>query len=200
MKVDPATVDTTTVYSTMIRAINPRPIAWVSTCSSAGVSNLAPFSYFSGVGSQPASLMFSVVNLPDGTLKDTMRNINDNGQFVVNVVNFDLAPAMQLTSQSFDFDINEFAEAGLTEIPSERIAPPRVAESPIQFECERIQVVNIGEGEQAANVVIGKILLMHIDDQVLDEQGKIAPEKLDTIGRMGGREYCRTLDRFIPAT
>jgi flavin reductase (DIM6/NTAB) family NADH-FMN oxidoreductase RutF len=180
----------------MIRAITPRPIAWVSTISPNGAANLAPFSYFNGICSRPAALMFSPVNKPDGTKKDTVRNIEANGQFVVNVVPASVAEPMFKTSGDFDYEISEFDAAGLTEKPSVRVQPPGVAESPIQFECELIQIVPVGEGPLAANVIIGRILLMQIDDSILDERGSIDPELLDTIGRLGGRSYCRTSERF----
>ncbi len=196
MQIDPAKEDPTIVYSTMIRAITPRPIAWVSTISSDGITNVAPFSYFNGICSDPAAIMFSPVNRPDGSKKDTVRNIESNGQFVVNVVPFSTAQAMFDSSADFEFGVSEFQEVGLTTLPSSRVKPPGVAESPIQFECELIQIVPVGNGPLAANVIIGKILLMNISDEVLDERGKIDPEKLDVIGRMGGRSYCRTTDRF----
>lgn len=196
MQIDPESEHPNTVYSTMIRAITPRPIAWVSTVSPQGITNLAPFSYFNGICSQPAALMFSPVNKPDGSKKDTVRNIEANGQFVVNVVPFSAAEPMFETSSGLDYDVSELDSAGLTEKPSLRVAPPGVAESPIQFECELIQIVPVGEGPLAANVIIGKILLMNIDDSVLDASGKIDPQRLDLIGRMGGRSYCRTTQRF----
>jgi flavin reductase (DIM6/NTAB) family NADH-FMN oxidoreductase RutF len=196
MQLDPASEDPTVVYSTMIRAITPRPIAWVSTISNNGITNVAPFSYFNGICSDPAAVMFSPVNRPDGSKKDTVRNIEVNGQFVVNVVPFSSAQMMFDSAADFDFETSEFDELGLTTQPSSRVKPPGVAESPIQFECELIQIVPVGEGPLAANVIIGKILLMNISDEVLDERGKIDAQKLDLIGRMGGRSYCRTTDRF----
>ena len=196
MHIVPDQVETKLVYSTMIRAITPRPIAWVSTVSPGGHSNVAPFSYFNGIGSEPAALMFSAVNHPDGRTKDTVRNIEATGQFVVNVVPYSLAEAMQLTSASLDYETSEFSAAGLSEKPSQRVEAPGVAESPIQFECETLEIVRVGEGPLAANVVIGKILLIDIADDVIDSNGKIDPAKLDTIGRMGGKAYCRTKDRF----
>ena len=196
MQFNPEQADPSLVYSMMIRAITPRPIAWVSTISANGISNLAPFSYFNGLCSRPAALMFSPVNRADGSKKDTVRNIEDNGQFVVNVVPFAVAERMFKTAGDFEYEESEFEIAGLTAQPSEQIEPPRVAESPIQFECELMQIVPVGVGPLAANVIIGKILLMNIDDAVLDEMGKIDPQRVDTIGRMGGRTYCRTSDRF----
>ena len=199
MKIDPDSADPKLLYSTMIRVINPRPIAWVSTVSPQGIPNLAPFSYFNGVGSRPPTLMFSVVNHPDGRKKDTTLNIEANSQFVVNIGSFRHAREIQLTAEPFEYGVNEFEQSGVKQLPSDKIAPPRVAECAVQIECELFQQVNVGEGPLAANLFIGKIVLMHIDEQVLDGSGKVDPNLLDTIGRMGGREYCRTQDRFIPS-
>ena len=196
MQIDPETEEPSRVYSTMIRAITPRPIAWVSTISPNGITNLAPFSYFNGICSRPAALMFSPVNKADGSKKDTVRNIESNGQFVVNLVPFAVAEPMFKTASDYEYETSEFESVGLTEKPSQRVKPPGVAESPIQFECELIQIVPVGEGPLAANVIIGKILLMNIADEVLGENGKIDPALLDTVGRMGGMSYCRTSERF----
>ena len=140
--------------------------------------------------------MFSVVNHPDGSKKDTTRNIESNGQFVVNVVPFELSDQMASTAAGLDYEDSEFDAAGLSTAPSQIVSPPRVLESPVHFECEVLQIVLIGEGPLAANVIIGKILLIDVADAVLDSDGKIDPERLDTIGRMGGRDYCRTTERF----
>ena len=179
----------------MIRAITPRPIAWVSSVSAAGVPNLAPFSYFNGVSTNPAALMFSAVNKSDGSKKDTVRNIESTKQFVVNIVPHSVAEKMLVTAGDFEFEINEFEKAGLTERSSHRVDVPSVVESPIQFECELMQIVNIGEGPLAANVIFGRILLISIFDSVLTND-KIDPALVDSIGRMGGRDYCRTTERF----
>ena len=196
MQIDPEQVEPTTVYSTMIRAITPRPIAWVSTVSPNGIPNLAPFSYFNGICSKPAALMFSAVNHPDGSHKDTVVNILATRQFVVNVVPHGLARQMGLTAESLEYEASEFQHADLETAPSQHIAPPCVAASPIHFECELLQHVPVGEGPLAANVMIGKILWINIADNILDERGKIDSGKLDTVGRMGGRSYCTTREQF----
>ncbi|MDG1874148.1 MAG: flavin reductase family protein [Mariniblastus sp.] len=196
MQINPENESPSLVYSLMTQAITPRPIAWVSTISPQGVPNLAPYSYFNGIGSKPAALMFSAVNKVDGSKKDTVRNIEANGEFVVNVVPFAVAKAMVKTSGDFDYENSEFEEAGLAEKPSIRVTPPSVKQSPIQFECELIQIVPVGTGPLAANVIIGKIVLINIEDRIIEKQGEIDPQLLDAIGRMGGRSYCRTTDRF----
>jgi flavin reductase (DIM6/NTAB) family NADH-FMN oxidoreductase RutF len=194
--IDPTTIPVRDMYNQMVRAITPRPIAWVSTISAKGIPNLAPYSFFNGVSANPPSVVFSPVNRRDGSKKDTVINIEHNGQFVVNMVPFSLAEPMNLTSAEFDPDVNEFEVSGMTAIPSERISPPRVAQSPIAFECELIRFVHIGEGPLAANLVIGKILLMHISNDVLDSQGNIDADKVDAVGRMGGASYSMTRQRF----
>lgn len=196
MQIIPENAEPGIVYSTMIRTITPRPIAWVSTVSPGGIANLAPFSFFNGVGSRPAALMFSAVNRQDGTQKDTVCNIKSNGQFVVNVVSSGHAEAMMRTSFEYDYEESEFDAVGVTPTASERVIPPRVSGCDVHFECELIQIVGVGEGPLAANIVIGKILLIEIADRVLDDRSKVDPEKLDTIGRMGGLGFCRTTDRF----
>ncbi len=195
MILNPEEMSSSAIYHAMVSAIVPRPIAWVSTISSAGVANLAPFSFFSGVTANPPSVMFSPVNRPDGSSKDTVVNIRDNGQFVINVVPFALAEQMNLTSGDFPAETSEFQAAGLTPIASSKVEPPRVKESPIQMECELIKIVDIGEGPLAANLVVGKILLIRVDDQVTTDS-RIDTAKLDSIGRLGGKKYCRTADQF----
>lgn len=179
----------------MVSAIVPRPVAWVSTVSESGIDNLAPFSFFSGVTSNPASVVFSPVNHPDGSKKHTVRNIEATRQFVVNVVPARLARQMNLSSANFEAEESEFEKARLTPLASQKVRPAGVKESPIQMECELMQIVNVGQGPMAANLVIGKILLFTISDDVLTA-GRIDPEKLDAIGRLGGKGYCRTTDRF----
>ena len=195
MILDPEEMSASAVYHTLVSAIVPRPIAWVSTISDDGVANLAPFSFFSGVTASPPSIMFSPVNRADGSSKDTVVNIRDNGQFVINVVPFALAEQMNQTSAEFPAEASEFEATGLTPSKSEKVAPPWVKESPIQMECELIQIVEIGDGPLAANVVIGKILLVRVDDQVTTD-GRIDAQKLDAIGRLSGKDYCRTTEQF----
>lgn len=196
MELNPESISIREMYGHMVRMITPRPIAWVSSTNPQGIHNLAPYSFFNGVSANPPALCFSPVNTREGQKKDTVINIEHNRQFVVNIVPARLAEVMNQTSFEYDHDESEFTATGLTPIPSIKIAPPRLAESPIQMECELIQIVSLGEGPLAPHLVIGKILLVHVDDQILDESGQICASKLDTIGRMGGSDYCRTRDRF----
>jgi flavin reductase (DIM6/NTAB) family NADH-FMN oxidoreductase RutF len=183
-------------YSWMIATILPRPIAWVSTISKEGKTNLAPFSFFQGVTSNPPTLMFVPVNTREGTKKDTVRNLEQVPEFVVNLVPFSLAEQMNCTSAMLPYGESEFDQFGITSTPSERVRPPRVAAAPVAFECSLDRFVQIGEGPLAANVVFGRIHLVHVADAVLDADGKPDPGKLDLIGRMGGETFTRTKERF----
>jgi flavin reductase (DIM6/NTAB) family NADH-FMN oxidoreductase RutF len=199
MKLDPAALGTRETYRMMVHLITPRPIAWVSSVSPAGVVNVAPFSFFNGVAASPPTLLFSAVNRRDGTPEDTVRNVEATGQFVVNVVSHDLRVAMNATSEELPYEHSELEACGLTALPSERVRPPRIAGVKAAFECERHQIVNVGEGPLAARIVIGRILLIHLADEVLDATGNVDPRVLDTIGRMGGEGYTRTTDLFYLA-
>jgi flavin reductase (DIM6/NTAB) family NADH-FMN oxidoreductase RutF len=195
-QLDPAVLGIRDSYRMMIHLITPRPIAWVSTVSPAGVVNVAPFSFFNGVAASPPTLMFSAVNRRDGSPKDTVRNIEATGQFVVNVVSHDMRVPMNATSEELPYEQSELETCGLTALASERVQPPRIAGVKAAFECERLQIVKVGEGPLAANLVIGRILIIHVADEVLDATGNVDPRVLDTIGRMGGEGYTRTTDLF----
>lgn len=183
-------------YAWMTQTITPRPIAWVSTLSSDGKPNLAPFSFFQGVCSNPPSLLVVPTNNRDGGKKDTLRNIEAVPEFVVNLVPFALVAPMNATSASLPHGESEFAHAGLATAPSAKVRPPRVAASPVAIECTLDRVVHVGSGVGAGNIVIGRIVAMHVDDSVLGADGKIDPQKLDLVARLGGDLYMRTGDVF----
>jgi flavin reductase (DIM6/NTAB) family NADH-FMN oxidoreductase RutF len=183
-------------YGWMISTILPRPIAWVSTISLGGKTNLAPFSFFQGVTSNPPTLMFVPVNTRDGTKKDTVRNIEEVPEFVVNLVPFALAEQMNASSALLPYGESEFEAFGIAAAPSHRVRPPRVAAAPVAFECTLDRFVQIGEGPLAANVVFGRIEFLHVAEAALGADGKPDAEKLDLIGRLGGESYARTTDRF----
>lgn len=183
-------------YAWMISTILPRPIAWVSTVSAEGKTNLAPFSFFQGVTSNPPTLMFVPVNTRDGNKKDTVRNIEQVPEFVVNLVSFALAEQMNATSAMLPYGDSEFETFGIELTRSDRVRPPRVAAAPVAFECTLDRIVQIGEGPLAANVVFGRIQLVHVAETILAANGKPDPAKLDLIGRMGGETFARTTERF----
>ncbi|MEZ6124011.1 MAG: flavin reductase family protein [Planctomycetaceae bacterium] len=196
MEIDAGEIRPSLLYQHLIHCIVPRPIAWVSTVSESGITNVAPFSFFSGVGSRPPSLLFCPANNADGGPKDTLRNIESTGEFVVNIVPEFLAEPMNRSAAVLPPDESEFDVCGLTSLSGTRVRAPRVAESPVQFECEVLQILKIGDGPGGANIVIGRILYVHVSDAVLGADGVADPDLLNAIGRMGGKDYCRTGDRF----
>ena len=196
MRLDFTVLPAREIYGWMTSTILPRPIAWVSTVSSAGATNLAPFSFFQGVTSNPPTLMFVPVNARDGSKKDTVRNIEQVPEFVVNLVPFALSETMNATAALLPYGESEFEKFAIAAAPSERVRPPRVASAPVSFECALDRIVLIGEGPLAANVIFGRILLVHVSDVVLGADGKADPAKLDLVGRLGGESYTRTTERF----
>lgn len=184
------------VYRHLINIITPRPIAWVSTASVSGVPNLAPFSFFNGVGSRPPSLLFCPANKRDGSRKDTLLNIESTGEFVVNMVSHSLAQQMHDSSGDYDFETSEFEVCGLTAAPAECVQAPRVAEALASIECELLQTMHLATGPGASNIVVGRILAIRVEDAVLDADGFADADKLDNVGRLGSGGYVRTRDRF----
>jgi flavin reductase (DIM6/NTAB) family NADH-FMN oxidoreductase RutF len=184
-------------HKLMIGSIVPRPIAFVSTLSKDGFENLAPFSYFNGICSNPPSIMFCPARRGyDGKTKDTLNNIRDTEEFAVNIVSEDFAEQMVSTSTDFEPEVNEFEISGLTPEPCQKIAPPKVAEAKISFECKLNKIIPVGnEGPGGGFVVIGTIVLFHIDDDVY-EDGYINLGKLRPIGRLAGNMYTRTTDKL----
>lgn len=195
MIVDPAATEPRNIYRLMIGAIVPRPIAFVSTIGADGVLNLAPFSYFTAIGSNPPAVCFSPSIRRDGSKKDTLRNIEATGEFVVNIVSEDFAVQMNLCSGDYPPDVDEFAVSGLTPLASDLVKPPRVKESPIHLECRLLEIVHVSLKPLGGSLVIGEVLRFHVDDAIVTGY-TIDPGKLRAIGRMGGETYARTADRF----
>lgn len=196
MRLDFATLAPRDAYQWMISTILPRPIAWVSTISAEGKTNLAPFSFFQGVCANPPTLMFCPVNNRQGHKKDTVRNIEAVPEFVINLVPHRLAEQMNACAALLPYGESEFEKFGIASTPSDLVRPPRVAASPVAFECRLDRIVNIGEGPLAAHVIFGRILAAHIADDVLGPDGKPDARKLDLIGRLGGDDYSTTRDTF----
>jgi flavin reductase (DIM6/NTAB) family NADH-FMN oxidoreductase RutF len=193
MKVDPVSLSEDAAYYWQIATILPRPIAWVSTLNEDGGANLAPFSFFTGVSSDPPTCLICVSRNSRGEKKDTWRNIESAKDFVIHVVTDALAEKMNLTSRSFPYGVDEFVEAGLTKLASDRVAPPRIAEAPVALECRLERIVEVGRSGTA--IIVGEILLWHLADDLV-VNGRLAPAKLDAVGRMSGSTYARTRDLF----
>jgi flavin reductase (DIM6/NTAB) family NADH-FMN oxidoreductase RutF len=197
MNVRPEQVPHREFYRILISTVAPRPIAWVSTLHD-GRLNLAPFSFFNAVSAKPPMLAFCPsLRVVDGhsVPKDTLRNIRETQEFVVNVVTFAVAEAMNVTSGEYDSLVDEFALAKLTTRPSQVVRPPQVAESPVSFECKLNRIIDFGTEAPSGSLVIGEIVSIHLEDNVLKD-GRLDPDSLDLIGRMGGMQYSRTTERF----
>lgn len=197
MEISPPEVRWQTVYKLMLGSVLPRPIGWISTVDPQGRRNLAPFSFFNVICGNPPYLLFCPgIRSTDRSIKDTLRNVRDTGEFVVNIVTQQLAQAMNVTSTELAPEVDEFELAGLTPAPSTRVRPPRVAESPIHYECRVSQIVDVSETIGGASVVIGEVVQLHVDERVLLEGDKIDLDQLQPIGRLAGPGYCRVTDRF----
>lgn len=183
-------------YRWLASTITPRPIAWVSSLSAEGVSNLAPFSFFSVISDDPATLLVNVNHRSDGGLKDTLRNIQATGEMVIQLVGFEQAQAMNASAAVLPYGTSEFEHADIASVPSLRIKPPRVAGAAIAFECRLLEAMPYPVAAPNCHLVFAEVLLAHVDERVLNEQGRVDPHKLDLVGRLGGMAYSRTLDTF----
>lgn len=183
IEIDPEQLDRRAAYKLMISLIVPRPIAWVSTMAPSGAHNLAPFSFFNGISSHPPILMIAV-GARKGERKDTWRNIEQTGEFVVNVVVPEVVDAMVLSSGEYPPEVDEFKEAGVTPVPSSRVKPPRIAESPVSMECRLERIVEVA----GSALILGRVVLYHVREDLLDG-GAVDPEKLKPVARLGGDFY-----------
>jgi flavin reductase (DIM6/NTAB) family NADH-FMN oxidoreductase RutF len=183
-------------YRLLIGSVVPRPIGWVSTVSADDVGNLAPFSFFMAATGSPPTVVLST-SFRDGEPKDTLRNVMEIPEFVLNVVSEAMGEAMNATSEEFPADVDELIAAGLTPAPSSRVRPVRVAEAPINMECKVVQLVPVGDPKAGSTLIIGEILAWHIRDEVFDaERMRIRLDELKALGRMAGDGYTRTRDQF----
>ena len=189
---DPVQLDTKEVHKILLSSVAPRPIALASTIDSKGNVNLSPFSYFNVFSSNPPILIFSPSRrLRDNTTKHTLENAIETKEVVINVVNYSIVEQMSQSSREYDRGVNEFVETGLTEVPSLKVKPPRVLESPISFECKVDNIVSLGESGGAGQLIIAKVIQIHINRDYLDAEGNIDSEKLDLVARMGGDWYTK---------
>lgn len=196
MQLDFTGLSTLEAYRWLASSVTPRPIAWVSSLSKEGISNLAPFSFFQVISDDPPSLMINVGSRDDGSLKDTLRNVQDTGELVIQLVSFAQAEAMNASAAHLPHGISEFAHCGIASLPSTLVHPPRVAGAPVAFECRLLEVQPFPRATPNCHLIFVEVLLAHIADAVLNEQGRIDPQRLDLVGRMGGSQYCRTQQLF----
>lgn len=193
MIIDPAADTGATSYRWLTNCVVPRPIAFVSTISTAGILNLAPFSFFNAICGEPPMVCFAPSHRTPP--KDTLVNVKATGEFVVNMVSDALAAQMNETSALVPPEVDEFALAGLTPVPSAKVRPPRVGECLVSLECEVRQIIELSTKPDGGTLVIGEVVMFHVADELLVD-GRIDSARLDAIGRMGGPVYTRTRDVF----
>lgn len=190
MEINLMELDTKHAHDLLTSAIIPRPIAWVSTINKAGQTNLAPFSFFTGVSWSPPILAFSVVNRADGTTKDTARNIREVPEFVVHIVSVDLLSPMEYSAKPIPYGTDESSIKGIHWLPSKTVKPHRIREARIAFECSLERIVTVSEGPNAGNLILGRIHLVHVRDDVLKNEREVDWLGLDVLGRLAGNRYC----------
>lgn len=192
LTIDPKELSVPEMHQYLLGAVAPRPIAFASTIDQKGNVNLSPFSFFNCFGANPPLLVFSPARRGrDNTTKDTFDNVKEVKEVVINMVNYDMVEQMSLASTEYEKGVNEFVKAGLTQVKSTKVSPPRVGESPVAFECKVIDIIETGTEGGAGNLILCEVVLAHIKEEVLDDNGKIDPFKLDAVARMGGNYYCR---------
>jgi flavin reductase (DIM6/NTAB) family NADH-FMN oxidoreductase RutF len=192
LKVDPKNTETAKLHGYMLGAIAPRPIAFASTIDEDGNPNLSPFSFFNAFGSNPPIAIFSPARrVRNNTTKHTLENAKATGEVVINIVNYPIVEQMSLSSTEYGDGVNEFEKSGLTPIKSELVKPFRVKESPVQLECKVKDIIETGTEGGAGNLIVCEIVMIHINEDVLDENGSIDQQKIDLVARMGGSYYCR---------
>ena len=196
LSINPADHPVHQVYKLMTGLIVPRPVALVSTMDRDGIANVAPFSFFSGVGSSPPTVLFCPSLRSSGDQrKDSLRNVEQTGEFVINIVSGEIAAAANAAAADVGPEIDEFQLAGLTPLASEVVKVPRVAESPAQFECKLLQIIFTGKAAGAGVIVLGEIVRFHVR-QDLEQDFRIDAAGLDAVGRMAGNTWVHTRERF----
>ena len=194
MDIDLNSLEHRHAHDLITSSVVPRPIAWVSTINAKGETNLAPFSFFTGVSWSPPMLAFSVVNMADGTTKDTLKNIREIPEFVIHTVPVDLLYAMESTAKPIPYGTDESAIEGIHLLPSKKIRPYRIEEAKVSFECALERIVATGDGPNAGNLIIGKVLLAHFHDGLLINGMEADWRRLDALGRLSGNRYCNIKD------
>ncbi|TDI71251.1 MAG: flavin reductase family protein [Bacteroidetes bacterium] len=192
LSINPQDIPIQQLHGYLLGAVAPRPICFASTVDGEGNVNLSPFSFFNVFSANPPIMIFSPARrVRDNSTKHTLENILKTKEVVINIVSHAMVHQVSLSSTEYAKGINEFTKAGFTELASEKVKPPRVAEAPVQFECKVNDVIALGEEGGAGNLIIAEVVQMHIDETILDNDGKIDPIKIDTVSRLGGNWYSR---------
>lgn len=195
---DIAEIDHRRIQELLLDTVAPRPIAFASTIDKNGVPNLSPFSFFNAFSSNPPILIFSPSRKGrDGSLKHTYLNVKEVPEVVINMVNYDMVEQMSLSSVEYAAEVDEFIKAGLTPLASEKIKPFRVKEAPVQFECLVNQVIELGDGPGAGNLIVCEVKMIHIDEACFNMEDRVDPDYLDLVGRMGGSDYIRASGKAL---
>lgn len=196
--IDPKQVSQLELYALLVGIVAPRPIAFVSTMDEDGAPNLAPYSFFNVFSSAPPILVFSSNRRAgSNTTKDTLNNVMTTKEVVVNVVSYDIVRQMSLTSIEYPSDVNEFEKAGFTPLPSDLVKPFRVKESPAQMECKVIDIITLGDQAGAGHLIICEIVRIHVNESIFDPEGRVDPQRIDLVGRLGRAFYVRASDEAI---
>lgn len=183
-------------YRWLASTVTPRPIAWVTTLSADGKSNLAPFSFFQVISDSPPTLLVNTSVREDGSVKDTLRNVRETGELVIHLVSAAQAEAMNATAAWLPHGDSEIEHAGIATVPSERVAPPRVVGAPVAFECQLAEIMPYPAQNPSSMLIFARVLLAHIDESVMQDERHVDPAKLDLVGRLGGTQYSYTRDTF----
>lgn len=190
--INPKEIEIPKLHRYLLGSIGPRPIAFASTIDSKGNINLAPFSFFNVFSANPPIMIFSPARSGrTNESKDTYNNVKEVPEVVINVVTHEMVHQMSLASSPYDSDVSEFEKAGFTSLESDMITPPRVKESPVQFECKVNEVIELGDQGGAGNLIICEVLRIHLKESLLDQNEMIDQHKIDLVSRMGGNWYCR---------
>ena len=196
MQIEISKIPVTEAYQWIVSLVAPRPIAWVTTLSSSGVVNLAPFSFFNVFGANPPVMVFSPTLNRDSGKKDTLINIEHHGEFVIHASTQRDIDAINASSASLSPELSEVEYVGKKTVPSTLVKVPRLADAPFALECKLRQIVPVGTGPISANLIIGDIVMMHIDPAILGKDGKVDPMLLRSVARLGGEHWCRSTDLF----
>ncbi|MCH2084865.1 MAG: flavin reductase family protein [Saprospiraceae bacterium] len=196
--IDPKAIPTAELHQILVSAVAPRPIAFASTISESGEPNIAPYSFFNVFSSNPPTMVFSSNRrVSDGTTKDTLSNVEKNMEVVINVVPHSLVRQMTVASIQYPTGVSEFDKSGLTPLPSDLVKPFRIKESPVQFECKASKIISLGEEGGAGHLIVCEVVKIHLNEDILDEEGKINPHKIDLMGRLGRAFYVRASGEAI---
>jgi len=194
ISINPKEIPIKRLHGYLLGSVAPRPICFASTINNEGNVNLSPYSFFNVFSANPPIMIFSASRrVRDNTIKHTLENVRATKEVVINIVSYEMVQQMSLSSSEYGREVNEFEKAGFTELPSDIVTPPRVAEAPVQFECNVTDIIALGKEAGAGNLIIAEVVKLHINENILDSEKRIDPIKIDLVARMGGNWYNRAI-------